>query len=278
MISTRLALVAALVLGGCRADRAVSADPAADLERLIESGRYAEARERAHSLRAADGAYWSGRVQAAEAASAANTSAREEMEKLAIRAFEQSLEADPAQSKSHDAIASILAPRALAAAAAREPGGRDLVGRVAREYEAALRAEPEAKDVAERYLEFCLQAGVDEETERAFLAAVRADNRNATLLSRYGDFLEGRKRDPRAALERFEQALVWNPANEHARMRACSIHIAAAREHLGRRAWALAEAELKAAVKLQGSAETPEGRQVAALLSRLRAIRPGAGF
>ena len=209
----------------------------------------------------------------------------------AIEAFEQSLSARSEQLPANMALAQLLAPHALRryeGDAARRPrtagrrtvanepaaGGPDFSpDRVIRAYKAALQADPKAKPPAEELARFAQRIGRLDVAELALQELCRRDQERPDPFIRYGDFLVNDKKAPEAAIEQYQQALVWAPGDEATRAKIADIYIAMGIGHWKAQEYALAEARLQQAQKFVTDRNSPQGLKIQDYMNKLGTIR-----
>ena len=200
----------------------------------------------------------------------------EEMQALDL--FEQAIAARPDYPEAHLAVAELLAPYALASEARGAPAadagaGAGPVVTVEQVFEAfggAIQADPADTTAVSAMIEFALKAGRTREAVAGFRELTRRDRENPDLLVRFGDFLAGPAGDPEGALGVYAQALIWRPDDTATHSKIADLHLDAALERLGERAYLAAEAELHEArkhVREPGSAQARRLRDVEGALA-----------
>jgi tetratricopeptide (TPR) repeat protein len=268
-----------------------AADPLAEARTLLAERRYDDVLARVGEATDADSAYLAGRAWAGKAASApvptpvpgatAAASRLKPEEERALAFYERAVAARPDFVDAHLAMAELLAPHALLAAAARpraRPGAPapppdPLVERVLRSYGNALQADLSGTTAAEGLIGFATRAGRIGEADSALQELVRRRREDPALLVRYGDFLAGPAGKPEAALAQYAQALIWRPDDAATKLKMADIHLAAAAAHLRDLQYVAAEARLKQARRYAADPASPQAARVAELEGRLRDVR-----
>ncbi len=287
----RLAAVAValglLVAPGCRKGGGGAAtgatDPLGEARSLVEQGRFDEAIARAGGIPGAEaqfvlGRAWAGKARAAPAPTPAPGSSPAAMrlkpeEARALECFERAIEERPDHAAAHLAVAELLAPHALAGAAAGGAEADAVVERVLRAGGDAAQADPAGTQALETLVRVAAGAGRLGEADAAFQELTRRRREDADLLVRYGDFLAGPRRDAEAALAPYGQALIWRPGDAATRVKVARIHLAAAAALLAQRQYAAAEARAREARRLGLDPASPEGIRLSGLEAQLREIR-----
>jgi hypothetical protein len=291
-------LAVALLLGAacaaCGKDGGSSsgaaADPLAEARALLEERRYDDVIARVGDSTDPDAAYLAGRAWAGKAETAPvptpapgtlrPASLLKPEEERAVAAYERAVAARPDFMAAHLALAELLAPHALLAAAAfhGRPGALPappdpLVDRVLRSYGNALQADLSGTTAAEGLIRFAVSAGRPAEADAAFQELVRRRREDPDLLVRYGDFLAGPGGKPEAALAQYAQALIWRPGDTATKLKMAQIHLNAAATLLASQQYVAAEASLKDARRYAVDPASPQAARLAELESRLRDIR-----
>ena len=279
------ALVLVAAGAGCarEAGNSGSSDALAEARTLLSERRFDEVLARVGEASDPDAAYLAGRAWAGKAASAPVPiaapgvspagGAMKPEEERALGFYERAIAARPAFSEAHLALAELLAPHAVAAAAAsgaastrsaprgpRPPMAAPdpLVSRVLQSYGNAMQSDPGGSQAAEGLIAFATRVGRLGEADAAFQELVRRHREDAALLVRYGDFLSGPAGKPEAALAQYAQALIWKPDDTRTKLKMADIYLAAAAGHLRERQWVAAEARLKDAKKYAVDPASPE--------------------
>jgi tetratricopeptide (TPR) repeat protein len=285
----RLAAVGALLLLAAPACRrgpggAGAADPLAEARALVEERRFDEAIAAIGEDADPEALYllgraWVGKAQTAPVPTPAPGAAPvwaplkpEESQALAF--FERAVAARPDHAGAHLAIADLLAPQALVAAARGPAGARDgRVERVLQSYGRAMQADPAGTASVEALIRFASAVGRVAEADGAFQELVRRRREDPNVLVRYGDFLAGPGRNAEGALARYSQALIWRPDDTQTRLKVAGIHLATASTLLADRQYAAAEARLRDARRFVADPASAQAAQLRELEARLREIR-----
>jgi len=295
--STRGAAALLLLLGAAcsresgSSSAAAVADPLAEARTLLAERRYDDVLARVGDALDADSAYIAGRAWAGKAASApapsplagarvADTRLKPE-EEHALAAYTRAVTARPGLVDAHLAIAELLAPHALQAAAAAprvRPGAPvpppdPLVERVLMSYGNALQADLVDIKAAEGLIAFAIRAQRPGEADAGFQELVRRRREDPVLVVRYGDFLAGPAGNPEAALAQYAQALILRPDDSATKQKMAEIHLNAAAAHLRQLEYVAAEARLTQARRYTVNATSPQAARLAELESRVREIR-----
>lgn len=210
-------------------------------------------------------------------------------ELAALDFFEQALVAQPGHARASLALAELLAPHALrrhdlGQAAQRKKGARAApeplaIGpdfgaeRVIQAYKAAVVGSPAAKDPPERLFAFSVRVGRLLDAEWALEQLVERDKENPAPLIRYGDFLAQQKKDTRAAIDRYRQALIWRPDDEETLAKIADISIAEGIEAYNKNHYGVAQARLLEARKFVRNPNSPQGLRIRDYLAKLGSIR-----
>lgn len=295
-VRRRLVLLAALAIacascGGQESSTGAAADPLAEARAALADKRYDDVLARVGEAADPDSAYLAGRAWAGKAASApvptplpgaATTGSRlKPEEERALALYERAVAARPDFVDAQVALAELLSPYALAAAAAvpRPRPGQPLlstdprVERVLRAYGDAVQADLTGTVAAEGLIAFATRAGRTSEADAAYQELVRRRREDGALLVRYGDFLAGPAGKPVAALAQYAQALIWKPADTATRLKMAEIYLAQAAEHLNAREYVAAEARLKDAKRYTVDPASPQAARLAELEARVRDVR-----
>ena len=193
-------------------------------------------------------------------------------EERALGFYERAVAARPGFGDAHMAIAELLAPHAVAAAAIR-PAPAPLVDRVLSSYGNAMQSDLAGTQAAEGLIAFATRVGRTSEADAAFQELVRRRREDQALLVRYGDFLAGPAGKPEAALAQYAQALIWKPDDTATKLKMAEIHLAAAAAYLRELQYVQAEARLKYARRYAVDPASPQAKRLAELEGRVREIR-----
>ena len=252
-------------------------DALAEARSLVSERRYDDALARLGDAADHEAAYLAGRAWAGKAESAplpigtpGGPSVLKPEEERALGFYERAVAARPDFGDAHVAIAELLAPHAVAAAAARPapvPRGKPgaavatapdaLVDRVLSSYGNAMQSDLAGTQAA----------------DAAFQELVRRRREDQALLVRYGDFLAGPAGKPEAALAQYAQALIWKPDDTATKLKMAEIHLAAAAAYLRDLQYVQAEARLKYAKRYTVDPASPQAKRLAELEGRVREIR-----
>ncbi len=288
-----------LTLVACQrgGERGASGRDGATASTLLAQGRFDEAIARAGEGSDADslyvlGAAWAGKAKLAPlptpapgaAVPAAGLFKTEELTALGF--LERAVAARPDHVAAQLALAELLAPHALALAAAVREQARSTVGasvpatgpdasieRVLRHYADAMQADPAATTAGEALIRFAVAAGRLDEADAAFRELLRRKREDPELLVRYGDFLAGPRANPDAALAQYAQALIWRADDAATRAKMVGIHLRAAAAHVAAQEYTSAEARLGEARRLgiePGSPQAEQMRQIREALDEVR--------
>jgi tetratricopeptide (TPR) repeat protein len=214
----------------------------------------------------------------------------------ALELFEQAVAAEPGHAGAHQGLADVLAPHAvrraeLAKAASAAPKTRGRKGkatpppppsppegpdasaeRVAREYRAAIAADPEGTRALEALIEFAARTDNAAEAAFAFEELLKREREKPGPHVRYGDFLRAR-RDFDGAIGQYRQALIWNAEDEESKAKIGEIYITLAEDHLAREEWSAADQRLRDAQKWVKDKNSPVGLKLQAATAKLAQIR-----
>lgn len=218
----------------------------------------------------------------------------------AVELFEQTLATRPDHAGASLAMADLLAPHAirrvegaraererLAAMAARRrrraaptappptapPAPIDASPeRVARAYEAAMRADPGRAPV-ERMIAFALAVGRLDAAEAGYQELLKRVRESAEPYVLYGDFLAARKKDFDGAIEQYRQALIWKPDDDVTRRKVANIYLDRGAEYYRAQQYALAAAEFRASERYISDRDSEEGKRLRQYQQRMREIR-----
>ena len=100
-----------------------------------------------------------------------------------------------------------------------------------------------------------------------------ATRRSPEPLIRYGDFLAQQKKDTRAAIDRYREALIWRSDDEATLGKIADIYIAEAIEAYNKNQYAVAQARLLEAQKFVRNPNSPQGLRIKDYLGKLGSIR-----
>ena len=268
-------------------------DALAEARSLLSERRYDDALARLGDAADPEAAYLAGRAWAGKAGRAplpigapAGSSGLKPEEERALGFYERAVAARPDFGDAHVAIAELLAPHAVAAAAARPapvPHGKPgapvaaapdpLVDRVLSSYGNAMQSDLAGTQAAEALITFATRVGRTSEADAAFQELVRRRREDQALLVRYGDFLAGPAGNPEAALAQYAQALIWKPDDTATKLKMAEIHLAAAAAYLRDLQYVQAEARLKEAKRYAVDPASPQAKRLAELEGRVREIR-----
>jgi hypothetical protein len=286
-----VAFVACRGGAGSGAGSGSSADPLADARAALEAGRYDEVLARVGSSGDPEASYLAGRAWAAKAASVPLPGAAPDgspgprlkaEEEKALSAYESAVAARPDFVDAQLALAELLQPHAVAAAAAasraRRPGQASpppdpTVARVLRAYADAVQADPGETKAVEALIDFATKTGRFVEAEAAYQELIRRRREDPAPLVRYGDYLAGPGGKPDAALAQYAQALIWRPDDSATKLKMAEIHLAAAAEHLRNLQYVAAEVRLKDARRHLVDPKAPQAARLAELERVLREVR-----
>jgi len=286
-------LIAAAACSREQAGGSKGSDALAEARSLLSERRYDDALARLGDAADPEAAYLAGRAWAGKAGSApvpigtpGGPSGLKPEEERALGFYERAVAARPDFGDAHVAIAELLAPHAVAAAAARPalvPHGKPgapvaaapdpLVDRVLSSYGNAMQSDLAGTQAAEALIAFATRVGRTSEADAAFQELVRRRREDQALLVRYGDFLAGPAGKPEAALAQYAQALIWKPDDTATKLKMAEIHLAAAAAYLRDLQYVQAEARLKDAKRYAVDSGSPQAKRLAELEGRVREIR-----
>lgn len=214
-----------------------------------------------------------------------------EEELTALGFLDKALAAQPGHPRASLAVAELLAPHALRQfdlrqSSQRRTGARPVaemastsgvdfsVERVAQSYKAAsaVGGPPEA---LEKFYAFAVRSGRLADAEWALEQGVERDKENPAPLIRFGDFLAQEKKDPRAAIERYREALIWRPDDETTLGKIADIYIGEAIELYEKNQYSVAQSRLLEAQKFVRNPNSPQGLRIKDYLSKISSIRKG---
>lgn len=212
-----------------------------------------------------------------------------EEELTALAFFEKALAAQPGHVRASLGLAELLAPHALrrhelGQAAQRKKGARTApetptggpdfsAERVIQAYKAAVAGSPAAKEPPERLFAFAVRADLLADAEWALDQLVQRDKENPEPLIRQGDFLAQQKKDTRAAIDRYREALIWRSDDEATLGKIADIYIAEGIEAYNKNQYAVAQARLLEAQKFVRNPNSPQGLRIKDYLGKLGSIR-----
>lgn len=268
-------------------------DALAEARSLLSERRYDDALARLGDAADPEAAYLAGRAWAGKAESApvrmgtpGGPSVLKPEQERALGFYERAVAARPDFGDAHIAIAELLAPHAVAAAAARPapvprgkpgapaaPAPDPLVDRVLSAYGNAMQSDLAGTQAAEALIAFATRVGRTSEADAAFQELVHRRREDQALLVRYGDFLAGPAGKPEAALAQYAQALIWKPDDTATKLKMAEIHLAAAAAYLRDLQYVQAEARLKDARRYAVDPASPQAKRLAELEGRVREIR-----
>ena len=284
------AAAAVLLLVGCRrgpeGPRA-TADPLAEARGLVDERRFDEAIAALPEGPDAEALYLLGRAWAGKAETApvptpvpgagvASGPPLKPEEARALAFFERAASARPDHAGAHLAIAELLAPHALLAAArggGATPAGETSVDRVLRSYGQAIQADPAGTAAVEAMIRFAARAGRVSAADGGFQELVRRRREDPDVLVRYGDFLAGQGGNADGALAQYAQALIWRPDDTATRLKMAEILLASATTLLTQQQYAAAEARLRDARRFVADPTSAQAARLRELEGRLREIR-----
>lgn len=214
-------------------------------------------------------------------------------EEQALSFLERAVAARPDLAAAHIALADLLGPhalrreaqeRSLTSTRARGSAGRRSeaaapsasdsgVERVLLAYRRGAQADPTSKSVVEAWIDFARKAGRPEEANAGFKQLLLRDKESAAPFVRYGDFLLADRKDALGAITAYEQALIWQPNLEEARIKIADIYLGQAGAHFERKEYASAQARLKDAGRYVGGAESPQATRLRLLQAQLTQVR-----
>ncbi len=145
--------------------------------------------------------------------------------------------------------------------------------RVIELYTRAMETKGSTVTVVERLIEFALRVERLDAADAAHLDLIERDPEAPGPLVRYGNFLRDRTGDPRAALDRYQQAMIWAPDDDEIRKNILGLYISWGEEHYEKRERIGAERNFLEAKKYVKDWESPEGRKVLQYLEKIRARR-----
>ena len=102
---------------------------------------------------------------------------------------------------------------------------------------------------------------------------VERDKEKPEPLIRYGDFLVQQKKDPRAAIDRYREALIWRPDDESTLGKIADIYIAEGIDAYNKNQYGVAQSRLLEAQKFVRNPNSPQGLRIKDYLSKLGSIR-----
>lgn len=286
----------ALTLVACRRGPGggSAASHAAAASTLVEQGRFDEAIGRVGEGSDPDSLYVLGRAWAGKARSAPLPTPVPGMvvpaegifkpeELTALGFLERAVGARPDHAGALLALAELLAPHALARAAAERDRGLSpavpppppdvSLERVLRHYADAMQADPAATAAGEALIGFAVAAGRLGEADAAFQELLRRRREDPELLVRYGDFLAGPRASPDAALAQYAQALIWRSSDAATCAKMADIHLRSAAAHVKAQEYASAEVRLAAARRLGIAPESPQAEALRQIVEALREVR-----
>ena len=295
----RSAVLVALLAAACSRETGGGGAKGGTLDEarsLLSERRYDEALARLGDAAEPEAAYLAGRAWAGKAGSAPvpigapggppAASLLKPEEERALGFYERAVAARPDYGDAHLAIAELLAPHAVAAAAGRSapaPRGKPvapaaaapdpLVDRVISSYGSAMQSDPSGAQAGDALIAFATRIGRVNEADATFQELVRRKREDQALLVRYGDFLAGPAGKPEAALAQYAQALIWKPDDTATRLKMAEIHLAAAAAYLRDLQYVQAEARLKDARRYTVDPASPQAKRLAELEGRVREIR-----
>ncbi len=288
-------LVVAATLGCRGGPRSGSGgDGSAAALALVEQGRFDEAISRVGQASDPESLYVLGRAWAGKARTMPLPTPQPgvppppeglfKVEELtALGLLEKAVAAQPDHPGAQLALARLLAPHALAWAAAERAVGRAAAPRtsgpdasperVLRAYADAMQADPAGTTAAEDLVRFAVAAGRLVEADAGYRELLRRRRQDPDLLVRYGDFLAGPKGSPDSALAQYAQALMWRPEDAATRLKMIEIHLQAADGHLRKQEYVSAEARLGEARRLgveEGGTQRGRMREMEETLHEVR--------
>jgi hypothetical protein len=136
-------------------------------------------------------------------------------------------------------------------------------------------AAPGAKEPLEKLYAFAVRAGRIPDAEWALEQGVERDKENPAPLIRFGDFLVQVKKDPRAAIERYREALIWRPDDEETLGKIADIYTTEAIELYTKTQYAVAQQRLLEAQKFVRNPNSPQGLRIKDYLNKIATIRQG---
>jgi tetratricopeptide (TPR) repeat protein len=209
----------------------------------------------------------------------------------ALGFLDKALAARPGHPGASLALAQLLAPHAIRrfdleeaasrkprkaqpAAAAATSGEPDYSpNRVGEVFKAAVAGSPTAGEPVEQLYQFATRVGRMDDAQWALEELLKRQKEKPEPLVRYGDFLRDQKKDPRAAIERYREALIWRPDDAETLAKIADIYIGEGIEFYGKNQWAVAQARLQEAQKYVKNPNSPQGLKIKDYLGKLAAIR-----
>lgn len=212
-----------------------------------------------------------------------------EEELTALGFLEKALAAQPGHPRASLAVAELLGPHALRQLDLRQASQRKKaprvtselttasgvdfsVERVAQAYKAAA-APGGPADALEKFYAFAARSGRLADAEWALEQGVERDKENPAPLIRFGDFLAQEKKDPRAAIERYREALIWRPDDEVTLGKIADIYIGEAIDLYNKTQYAVAQQRLLEAQKFVRNPNSPQGLRIKDYLAKIGSIR-----
>jgi tetratricopeptide (TPR) repeat protein len=132
---------------------------------------------------------------------------------------------------------------------------------------------PTAGEPVEQLYQFATRVGRMDDAQWALEELLKRQKEKPEPLVRYGDFLRDQKKDPRAAIERYREALIWRPDDAETLAKIADIYIGEGIEFYGKNQWAVAQARLQEAQKYVKNPNSPQGLKIKDYLGKLAAIR-----
>jgi hypothetical protein len=214
-----------------------------------------------------------------------------EEELTALGFLERALTAQAGHPRASLVLAQLLAPHALRRHDLREASSRNRKGRraAAAEPDPVSSVDFSVDRVAQAFRAAAAGAGSGAALEALYAFAVRTDRiadaewaleqsvqkdkENPVPLIRFGDFLAQEKKDPRAAIERYREALIWRPDDEQTLGKIADIYTSEAIELYNKSQYAVAQSRLLEAQKFVRNPNSPQGLRIKDYLSKIASIR-----
>jgi hypothetical protein len=121
-----------------------------------------------------------------------------------------------------------------------------------------------------RLIDFAVRVGRVDAAEAAYIELYGWNKEDPERIVRYGDFLRDHKQDPRAAIDRYREAMIWRPDDAEIPARIAGIYIGFGEEHYERGELIAAENNFREAGKYIKDWQTEQGRKVSEYLERFR--------
>jgi len=206
----------------------------------------------------------------------------------ALEFFERAAAADPKQWQAHLGVADLLAPHAVRRyeselgqkrhahappAAAGEPDWS--IDRILRAYQQAVEAREGDPAPVEALIAFGTHVGRVVEVDDAYKELIRRRREDPGPLVRHGDFLAKVVKDPKRAVEQYQQALIWRPDEGSIKARLADVYLGLAGEHLRKREYMAAQVHVQAARRYVTDPQSPQSELLRSYEQQLQDIRAG---